>query len=78
MKVIAINGSSRKKWNTALAAAEEKQEKPDCDVFHNGFMLLADLGCKGHLRRFIDAYKGFLYSASGLDEADLNESLESI
>jgi len=61
-----------------LAEAEAKQENPDCEVFHNGCMLLFDLGCKEHLRRFIDAYKDFIYSASGLDEADLNELAESI
>jgi len=61
-----------------LAEAEEKQEKPDCDSFHNGCMLLFDLGCKEHLKRFINKYKGFIYSASGLDEADLNELVESI
>jgi len=38
---------------------------------------MIDFG-KEHLRRFIDAYKEFIYSASGLDEADLNELAESI
>lgn len=61
-----------------LAAAEEKQEQPDCDIFHNGCMLLFDLGCKEHLRQFIGKYRDFIYSASGLDEADLNELVESI
>lgn len=56
-----------------LAAAEEKQEKPDCEIFYHGCMLLFDLGCKEHLRRFINNYKDFLYSASDLEEADLNE-----
>ncbi len=61
-----------------LAAAEEKQEKTDYDIFHNGCMLLFALGCKEHLKQFIDKYKSFIYSASGLDEADLNELVESI
>ncbi len=61
-----------------LAAVEEKQEKPDCDIFHNGCMLLFDLGCKEHLKQFIDKYRGLIYSASGLDEEDLNELVESI
>ncbi len=55
-----------------LAAAEEEQEKPDCDIFHNGCMLLFDLGCKEHLMQFIDKYKGFIYSALGLDETDVS------
>lgn len=61
-----------------LAALEEKQEKPDCNIFHNGCMLLFDLGCKEHLRQFIGKYRDFIYSASGLDGADLNELVESI
>lgn len=61
-----------------MAAVEEKQEKPDCDIFHNGCMLLFDLGCKEHLKQFIDKYRGLIYSASGLDEEDLNELVESI
>ena len=61
-----------------LAAAEEKQEQPDCDIFHNGCMLLFDLGCKEHLRQFIDKYRDFIYSASGFDEADLNELVEDL
>lgn len=44
-----------------LVAAEEMKEKPDCDIFHNGCMLLFDLGCKEHLRRFIDKYRNFIY-----------------
>ena len=61
-----------------LAATEERQEQPDYDIFHNGCMLLFDLDCKEHLRQFIDRYKDFIYSSSGLDEADLNELVESL
>lgn len=61
-----------------LAAEEERQEKPDCDIFHNGCMLLFDIGCREYLEQFIDKYKCFIYSASGLDEADLNELIKSI
>ncbi len=62
----------------ALLAIEEEQEKSDCVVFYNGCMLLYDLGCKEHLKRFIDQYKDFVYMASGLDETDLNQMVESI
>lgn len=59
-----------------LAAIEEKQEKQDYVVFHNGCMLLYDLGCKVQLKRFIDEYKDLIYLASGLNETDLNELAE--
>lgn len=62
----------------ALSASEEGQKTPDDMVFHNGCMLLYDLGCKEQLRQFIDQYRDFIYSASGLDEADLNALVESI
>ena len=56
-----------------LASAEAKQEKPDCVLFHNGCMLLHDLGCKEQLEQFIQKYKHLIYLASGLDETDLYE-----
>lgn len=59
-----------------LAAIEEKREKQDYVVFHNGCMLLYDLGCKAQLKQFIDEYKGLIYLASGLNETDLNELVE--
>lgn len=61
----------------ALAASEEKQENPDYLVFHNGCILLHDLGCQEPLKRFIAKYKNFIYLASGLDEADLKELIKS-
>lgn len=61
-----------------LAAAEENQAKPDCVLFHNGCMLLHDLGCKEQLERFISEYKDLITLASGLEETDFNELVESI
>lgn len=60
-----------------VAAEEKKQEKPDGVVFHNGCMLLHDLGCKEQLKQFIYEYKDHIYLASGLDETDLSELVES-
>lgn len=61
-----------------LAAAEERQEKPDYEVFHNGYMLLCDLGCREYLQPYIDQYKDFIYLASGLEEKDLKELAEQV
>lgn len=64
--------------NISMTAIEEaKQEKPDCMIFHNGCMLLHDLGCKEQLEQFIQKYKHLIYLASGLDETDLRELSES-
>lgn len=43
-----------------LAEKEEKQKDPDYDIFHNGYMLLFDLGYKKELQQFIDKYKNFI------------------
>ncbi len=62
---------------SVIAREEAKQENPDCIIFHNGCMLLHDLGCKEQLEQFIEKYKHLIYLASGLDETDLLELLES-
>ncbi len=59
-----------------LASVEAKQKKPDCMLFHNGCMLLHDLGCKQQLEQFIQEYKHLIYLASGLDEMDLCKLVE--
>ncbi len=59
-----------------IASTEAKKEKPDCIIFHNGCMLLHDLGCKEQLERFIPQYRHLIYLASGLDETDLKKLVE--
>ena len=59
-----------------LTEVEEKNEKPDNDIFPNGCMLLFGLGWKEQLKRFIGEYKDLLDSASGLDEINLDKLVE--
>ncbi len=54
-----------------LAAAAEKREKPDLDVFHNGCCLLYDLECEEHFARFAAQYGVLIEQAYGLDKKDL-------
>ena len=59
-----------------LTAVEEKNEKPDDDIFYKGCMLLFGLGWKEQLKRFIGEYKDLVDSASDLDEIDLDKLVE--
>lgn len=54
-----------------LAEAEEKQEKPDLDMFHNGCCLLYDLECEERFAYFASRYGVLIEQAYGLDEKDL-------
>lgn len=59
-----------------LASVEAKKEVPDYTLFHNGCMLLHDLGCKEKLEQFVREYKELIYLAFGLNDTDLRELIE--
>jgi len=61
-----------------LAAAEEKQKEPDPDVFHNGCMLLYDLGCEAHFSRFAGQYGILIEQAYGLNQEDFARMKEAL
>lgn len=54
-----------------LAATEKERNGPDLDVFHNGCLLLYDLGCEAHFSQFAEQYGTLIEQAYGLDEKDL-------
>ena len=61
-----------------LAEAEEKCTEPDVDVFHNGCLLLYDLGCEAHFSRFVERYGDLIEQAYGLDKSDFVRMKESL
>ncbi len=62
----------------ALPEVEEKETEPDLGVFHNGCLLLYDLGCEVHFSQFVEQYGDLIEQAYGLDQNDFAEMEESL
>jgi len=63
-----------------LAAVEKEKADPDPVVFHNGCLLLYDLGCEAEFSQYADCYGNLIEQAYGLDEkglADMKKTLSA-